>query len=481
MRALRGTLFATSSALTLIVAADQAAVAQCFYNNQAGGVDNTTAQNCISYNSVSPGSPFSGNVVNDTTGTLTPTGVYTGGHGTNFPGTASGISVLGSGTTLTGNIINNGTIDTSLQTGGQGAINIGGGEFDPGPTLGAGASVVGSITNNGTITGPATGINVVASSVTDAITNNHIITDSNVGIYVANTASVGGINNAGTITSTLAPIAISDATVNGNVVNSSTGKLIATGATVGLGVINGGTINGSIENFGSISESGISGDAIQVLPSTAGQAQTITGSIVNETGGQLTGGVGISVLAFVNPATSATVDQNVVNNGTIGTTSSPVALTGIQVISATVVGAVTNGGTITAGEYGIQLANLAQLTNVITSSKTTFSAGPAVVKGGVTNSGTITSTGIGYAGILLNGANVSMGITNTSTGTITASGGVGILVSNVGRVTFTNGTAFTNVGGASTVAGGITNAGSITAKTGIMVTGGSTVDLRYHQ
>ncbi len=462
---LRGTLLATSSALALVIGAEGSAFAQCFYNNQAGGVDNTTARNCISYNSVSPGSPFSGNVINDTTGTLTPTGVYTGGHGTNLPGTASGISVLGSGTTLNGNIINNGTINTTMQTGGQGAINIGGGESDPGPTSGAGATVVGSITNNGTITGLATGINVVGNgtSVTGAITNNHIITDSNVGISVGNNASVGGITNAGAITSTLAPISVSEATVAGSIINTNTGKLTATTGTVGIAVANGGSIGGSVENFGSISEAGTFGTVIQVLPSAGSLAQTISGSIINEAGGTLTGGVGIGIIAINN---NATIQTNVANSGTI-----TAGLTGIQVLSATVGGAVSNSGTITAAENGIQLVNLINLVG------TTFHAttGPARVGGGVTNSGTITSNGIGFAGIGLDGATVAGGITNAASGTITATKGAGILLSNTGTVTFTSGVAYTVNGGPSSVAGGIANLGSINAKTGIMVTGGSAV------
>ena len=135
------------------------------------------------------------------------------------------------------------------------------------------------------------------------------------------------------------------------------------------------------------------------------------------------------------------------------------------------VGAVQNGGTITAGRNGIQLVNLINLVG------TTFQAatGPARIGGGVTNSGTITSNGTGFAGIALDGAIVAGGITNAAGGIITATNGAGILLSNTGTVTFTSGQAFTVNGGASTVTGGIANQGTINAKTGIMVTGGSTL------
>ena len=267
--------------------------------------------------------------------------------------------------------------------------------------------------------------------VSGSIINNGTINSVNVGIAVG-AATVGGdVSNTGTVTSGPdAAMSISEATIVGSVINANTGKLIATSATAGLAISNGGSIGGSVENFGSISEGNAFGAVIQVLPSTAGIAQTITGSIINEAGGTLTGGIGIAILAFVDPSTTAVVNGNVVNAGTINA-----ALTGIQVLSATVGGAVSNSGTITAAGNGIQLVNLINLVGTTFHSAT----GAARVGGGVTNSGTITSNGTGFAGIALDGATVAGGITNAAGGTITATNGVGILLSNTGSVTFTSG------------------------------------------
>jgi outer membrane autotransporter protein len=445
-RGLRETLLATSSALALVIALDQSAKAACTVVTNHSLPFSFAGNTCASFTATPTGT---GDVTSN--GTVTASGTVANHSGT-------GISVYLGSATINGSLINNGTINSSL-------VGI---FMDQ-------TSVTGSIVNStgATINSASNGILVqgtLAARATEgvhgSITNNGtIIATSNAGIAV-NDVTVGTITNTGTITSGLAAIVISEAIVNGNVINSSTGKLVATAFTAGLSVSNGGTINGSIENFGTISESGPFGAAIQILPSTAGLAQTITGSVVNETGGKLTGGVGIAVLAFIDPSTSVTIQHDVVNNGTI-----TAGLTGIQVLSSTIGGAVKNGGTINAGEYGIQLSNL----NKTPGGSSLGAAGRTTITGGVTNSGTITSTGTGFAGILLNGASVSNGITNTNTGSINATNGVGILVSNTGKVTFTGGTAFTNVGGASTVTGGITNSGQITAKTGIAVTGGSTV------
>ena len=75
-----------------------------FSNNVPGGVDKIRASSGISYNN---GAVFTGNIVNEASGTITPTGSYSPLN----PGTATGISVLKSGTELIGNIINSGTIN----------------------------------------------------------------------------------------------------------------------------------------------------------------------------------------------------------------------------------------------------------------------------------------------------------------------------------------------------------------------------------
>lgn len=126
----------------MIVATGQSAEAQCAFNNHAGGSNNAGAINCISYNN---GVNNTGDIVNQSGGTITPTHTYA----PTLPGTATGISVVGLGTTLTGNIINSGTITNAVAAWG---IDIGGGATAANVFHGAGATLLGSITNNGTIT-----------------------------------------------------------------------------------------------------------------------------------------------------------------------------------------------------------------------------------------------------------------------------------------------------------------------------------------
>jgi uncharacterized protein with beta-barrel porin domain len=439
---LRGTLLATSSALALIVVMDQSAeAATCTVVTNPGLPYAQAGNTCVTF-TVSP----------VTTGNITNNGTVTASGPTNPNGTGISLYV---GPTVTGNIINNGTINATNE----------GIFLDQ-------AKLNGSITNStgATISSPTGGGILVQGihgtpnqGVSGSITNNGTIISSNVGISAGGVTVGGDIINNGTVTSGPdAAMAVSEATVVGSVINNKT--LTATSATVGLAISNGGSIGGSVQNFGSISEGNASGAAIQILPSTAGIAQTITGSVINEVGGTLTGGVGIGILAFVDPSTTAIVNGNVANNGSINA-----GLTGIQIVSSTVGGAVSNTGMITAGQNGIQLMNLINLVGTAFQSAT----GPASVGGGVTNSGTITSTGTGFAGIALDGATVSGGITNSAAGHINAANGAGILLSNTGSITFTSGQVFTVNGGASSVSGGVLNQGSINAKTGIMVTGGS--------
>ena len=76
-----GALLATSSLLALVIGMQGSAeAAACHYDNVAGGVDNTTAQDCIVYHG---GGAFTGNVTNEATGSLTTTAA----EGGPLPGT----------------------------------------------------------------------------------------------------------------------------------------------------------------------------------------------------------------------------------------------------------------------------------------------------------------------------------------------------------------------------------------------------------
>jgi uncharacterized protein with beta-barrel porin domain len=431
-------LLATSSALAIIVAAGQSAEAQCALNNNAGGSNNAGAINCISYNN---GVNNTGDIVNQGGGTITPTHTYA----PTLPGTATGISVVGLHTTLTGNITNSGTITNTL---GNWGINIGSGAYSGGLISSNGASLNGSITNIGTITAH-TGIQIQRSTMSGSIvnsTNAHINSTGNVGISAAQASIGGGITNSGTISGSLI---VSESTVAGTVSNG--GTISAPAAFVALGVNNGGFVGGSVINSGSITAKD---DAIEVFPNPGASGailnQTIAGSIINTSTGTLSALVGIALTATSNTSRNI-VAGNIVNNGTITAGSS-----GISVVSSTVTGSISNTGTISGAAGGIVIVNY-----------TGGNAGQGSVGGSIVNSNSITGTAAGFAGIMLAGGSVSQNITNALGGTITANGGVGILL--------TNAISFSAHAGPSTVGGSIVNQGTITAATGIKVAGGSTV------
>jgi uncharacterized protein with beta-barrel porin domain len=436
---LRGGLLATSSLLALVVGLQGSAqAAACHFDNVAGGVDNTTAQDCIVYHG---GGAFTGNVTNEATGSLTTTTA----EGGPLPGTSSGISVLTPGTALTGNIVNKGTITSNFVD-----INIGTGNFGTPPTSpGAGATLNGSITNSGTLIATIGnfGISLVGtgSVVSGSITNdiNGSISGGGVGIQVTTNAHLGGsLVNAGTINVVLGHgfEINTGATIAGDVTNTATGKIITTGSA-GMSIAGSASIAGTVTNAGSITSTRY---GILLAPSSVG------GSVINS-GIMNSGGYGI-VLFGSNSVVTSSVAGNVSNTGTINANGRD----GIAVFAfADVGGAISNSNQITAARNGILVVN------------TSSTAGLAHVAGGISNSGTITSNGTGFAGIALVGGTVANGIANTSTGAINSANGVGILV--------TNQTPIRLSGFASTLTGGIINQGSITAKTGIVVGGASTV------
>jgi uncharacterized protein with beta-barrel porin domain len=452
---LRATLLTTSSALALIVAINQSAeAATCTVVTNPGLPYAQAGNTCVTF-TASPG----------TTGNITNTGTVTASGPSNPSGT--GISLF-LHPTVTGNIINQGTINAN----GFGVL------MDQAQLNGSITNATGATLN---ATGPGgAGIQVqgtraaiATEGVSGSIINNGTITAAGVGINVGDVTIGAGITNNSTITSTAsAAMVVSEAMVTGNVSNSATGHL--SGSSTGIfQVVNGGTINGSVQNFGTITNSNANGVGIYVYSSIGGiGTQAITGSIVNETNASISSATGIKIISVLNTAVvvigSGHAGDGVINAGTIGTSVTPVAHSGIEIGSATVNGVVSNSGTIAAAENGIQLINLKGTTPAF------FNAGPTVVTGGVTNSGSITTTGTGYAGIAVSGSTVTNGITNTNT--ITAANGFGILLSDTGKNTNSGGVQSTFVGGPSAVTGGVANQGTITAKTGIMVTGGSTVD-----
>jgi uncharacterized protein with beta-barrel porin domain len=422
---LRGALLTTSSVVALIVGIGSAQAgpspASCAVNNTFVGLPNSGAINCVSFND---GANHTGDVVNNSTGTITATTPYPPIN----PGTSSGISVLGTGTKLTGNITNSGTITAPFV-----GINIGAGAHGiPPTTSGIGATVTGTITNNGTITGPGAGIEVDQSSVGGSIINNKTITTNNVGIYVTGVAghlsTIGGsITNNGTIvTQGNDGMFVQFATVGGSFTNTKSIDTTALGGS-GAMILSSSSLTGSITNSGTLSAKVV---GIDVLSSSVG------GSVTNS-GGTINAEIGI---AFTGQAAGkpVTITGNVTNSGTINaSTFSGISVSGYKG-GVTISGGIFNSGTINAtlgtgiGLYG------------------------ATITGGVSNNGgTITAKGVG----------ILVGSTSQAAGATSITGGV----SNSGTISGKTGILVT---GGATVAGGITNSGSLSGTTSaIDVTG----------
>ncbi len=287
---LRVTLLATSSAVAMMAALDGSAAAQCASSNTAP-VTNNAPSNCITFYD---GLAHVGDVTNNST--LTTIQPYPPA----VPGTSTGISVLKSGTILTGNIINNGTIVAP-----NAGINIGEGATG-GANSNAGAVLVGSITNTGSIT-------------------------SSVGIWVAGNSSLLS-------------------TVTGSIINAASGLINNT--NVGIDV-QFATVGGSITNAGTITGSGTAG--INVAFANLGSAGSPgSGNIVNATGAKISSTyIGIVLNGNSGSATGATIAGSITNNGNITSPNQGTAQ-GIEVAAATALGGVTNNGTINSA-IGIEM------------------------------------------------------------------------------------------------------------------------------
>lgn len=172
------------------------------------------------------------------TGNITNNGaINSGGHG---------IELI-SGATMTGNVINNGTITTGSTFGDSSGITVNGGSV-----------LTGSIVNGGTITSNIYGIYITGSNalVTGSITNSGTIAGGTAGIAVTNTGSVaGGISNSGTVSSTTNGIWLNGGTLpslsnTGTISGTTRGVYVQTGTITTLS--NQGTITGGIHVGGTI-------------------------------------------------------------------------------------------------------------------------------------------------------------------------------------------------------------------------------------
>jgi fibronectin-binding autotransporter adhesin len=332
---------------------------------------------------------------------------------------ASSLSVDGS--TVAGNITNNGSITQTSDANNVGGIVIanasavGGNVANNGSitvtttdnlSIAAGilvdtpASVAGNVVNgvNGTITATANGVNGLAegienfASITGGITDSGTISATANGVQgeafgIGNFAPItGGITNSGTIT----------ATANGDL-------------GVDDGIENFDPVTGSLTNSGTItvSANGIQGTAIGI-----GNSGTITGSLTNS------GTITVSADGFAEAiGTFGNITGSLTNSGTITAAANGFAeAIGIENFS-TISGGITNSGTITAlAPGGIAWAILNHATGLTINQNAGFINGNVGLSGADTfniNGGTVTGSVIG------NQASVGVGdAVNLNGGTI---------------------------------------------------------------
>ena len=385
-------------------------------------------------------------------------------------------------TTITGSIVDSGTLfggisidnqsTISATSAGTPAISITGPTFAGGISsaglLSAPGTVIsisgvttfgGGITNAGTITGPAagilisavptfnsgnisnfgtitakTGIDVAGSTITGAIVDSGIIVGSSHGILIDGTSKIssaatailvtgatftGGISNAGAILGDARGIYLDPITTFGGGISSS-GIVSVTGAAIELNVVS--TFTGNISNSGTITAK----TGVDILGST------ITGAIVDSGIIAATHGILIDSASKIDEAAGNVISITGKSfSGGISSAGllSAAAGTGIYLSSGVTSfsGGITNAGTISASSYGIQNFQVLNF------------------GGGISNAGAV-SAGIGAIAVF-SGFTFSGGIDNAAGGLL--QGNTGIAVS------------------LNTFLGGITNAGTISGNYGI--------------
>ena len=394
----RRVLLATSSLAAVVLAWGGAAEAACVVN-PATPYTNSGAINCVTFND---NATHVGDVTNDTTGTITVLG------GAGPFGQATGISVFGAGTQISGDIINNGSISGPVNGQALQGIGVDAGVFP-------GSVVTGSITNNGTIDVSGLGIDV-GGNVNGSIVNNNIIHSGWTAIQVTGTNSGSPVNiggsviNAGTITFTLSPTTIFPNASN---------------AAVGIGVFE-ANVGGSVSNSGSITTPGQSG--VEVGFSTVAGAVSNSGTITAT-------GTSLSQFNFANGMAIYSSTVGSVENTATGTITADqfgILMLSLQAADNTTAGSLTNSGSVTsnggAGYAGIALSNAsvtgdvtnavggvihaANAAGILITNATpagTQPAGASSVGGSVVNQGSI----VANTGIVVTGGSTVGGISNT--------------------------------------------------------------------
>ncbi|WP_294534478.1 hypothetical protein, partial [uncultured Rhodoblastus sp.] len=434
---------------------------------------NAAAISCIK----ASGTSFAGSIVNAASGVISP-------------GSSSGVGILVSSATISGNISNAGTISAPTGISLVGAT-MNGAIIDSGVIQATGHGIL--IDANSKIVSTKTAVAIGGPTFTGGISNAGAISGG-YGVFVyGNPSDVsifsGGINNSGTISAGHTGIGVEYvANFAGGIGNSGTISATARDGILVRGVT---TFAGGISNGGKISASyGISVSSVsQFGSSSAGGGITNTGTIsagltgivisyyvANFAGGISNSGVISAVDAGIYLDDVPNFSGGITNTGTISTGKTGIYLYG----SGSFSGGISNGGLITAGYSGIELYNVTNFFNGITNSGTISASSDGVsvdhvtsFSGGISNGGTISAA---YYGVYVNFLDVfSGGISNS--GTISAStvispyeGGISVNglntfsggIANSGMV-FASVNSGIAVGGVSSFSGGISNSGTISA------------------
>ena len=254
---------------------------------------------------------------------------------------------------------------------------------------------------------------ITAMVVSDTVFSGNVINRGTIGpggiAVISSTFESGGIFDSGVI--------------SGGITVDDHSKIVASGgdASTGITVESGGRFAGGISNAGIIS---------------AGSAGVFVGAVSIFSGGITNAGTisarqyGIEIGAAGSTSSPARLVSsyigNVVNTGTIS------GAVGIQMFDSTISGTIIDNGTIVATEHGIAVVSGAITSGIDVGSQGKIVASTSdgvgilvefatVFAGGVTNGGTITA---GNIGVQISGGSTFLGgVSNISGGTISASGG----------------------------------------------------------
>lgn len=282
----------------------------------------------------------------------------------------SGTPLQVSGSTLTGNITNAGTIAAST--------------YEYGIRL-EDSTLKGAVVNSGLV---KSGIIVLESHVTGDIANSETGTVELTAVY--GSTLDGSVRNAGDMTSPFRGLSVFDSVIRGDVLNSGT-----MGGPTGLS-IGSSTIQGRLANSGLINGTA---QALSISDTTLRGGLNNTGEINGHGQNAITSSTlgGLENSGTVRSFTTALVLDNtyvrgnVTNTGSFLTSSSGHA--GLELIGGTVTGNLSNVGTLNGGPRGYGLI---------------ISRGTRI-EGDLLNSG----YAIGYQGIRLNDATLGGSLINT--------------------------------------------------------------------